>query len=126
MKRFTETTKWNDPWFRKLEPRLKCLWLFLCDFCDSAGVIKPDFEHASFLIGQPVSADDLPLFNGRLEKLENDYFWIIKFCSFQYKVLHRSCAPQRAVLDTLSKFGLEERVNGQKRKHLNTNHRAKG
>jgi hypothetical protein len=40
LKRFTETTKWADPWFRKLPLRLKSLWHWLCDTCDMAGVLE--------------------------------------------------------------------------------------
>lgn len=51
MKRFTETTKWDDPWFRKLTPAAKLLWQWMLDHCDGAGVIDPDLELASFQTG---------------------------------------------------------------------------
>lgn len=114
MKRFTETKKWQDPWFRSLEPRLKCLWLYLCDSCDSAGVIEPDWDLASFVIGDKVSAADLPKFNGRIEQIRDGVYWITKFVAFQNKILSRHSPPQRAILDLLDRHGLLNRVNGCK------------
>jgi len=52
VKRFTETTKWLDPWFRKLPAKVKIFWMYLIDSCDNAGFWIVDFELASFLIGE--------------------------------------------------------------------------
>jgi hypothetical protein len=35
--RFTNTEKWNDPWFSGLDWRQKVVFLYLCDQCDMAG-----------------------------------------------------------------------------------------
>ena len=43
-KRFTETDKWRDPWFRKLTPLQKCLFVYLCDNCNNAGCVEIDVE----------------------------------------------------------------------------------
>jgi hypothetical protein len=43
-KRFTETDKWRDPWFRKLTPLQKCLFVYLCDNCNNAGFVEIDVE----------------------------------------------------------------------------------
>lgn len=51
MKRFTETIKWADPWFRALTPIQKCVFLYTCDTCDNAGFIEVDFEAWAFHIG---------------------------------------------------------------------------
>jgi len=37
-KRFTETKKWEDPWFQDLDPTMKCVWGYILDHCDNAGV----------------------------------------------------------------------------------------
>ena len=41
-KRFTETAKWDDPWFWHLGLEEKILFLYLCDACDLAGFFKWD------------------------------------------------------------------------------------
>lgn len=108
MKRFTETTKWNDPWYRKLTPQLKCFWLWLCDNCDSAGVINVDFELASFQIGELISADDMVSFADRIRQLPKGRFWIIKFIPFQYGKLSRDCKPHTPVFTALERNGLSD------------------
>tara|TARA_R110000868_G_scaffold51318_2_gene162881 strand:- start:558 stop:881 length:324 start_codon:yes stop_codon:yes gene_type:complete len=70
MKRFTETQKWEDPWFRRLRPEMKLLWQWLCDKCDNAGIIDPDLELASFQIGYQYPSDTLLEFGERVVLLD--------------------------------------------------------
>ena len=49
-KRFTETDKWSDPWYRKLNPVQKCLFSYCCDNCNNAGFIEIDLEAWAFPI----------------------------------------------------------------------------
>jgi len=49
MKRFTETEKWKDSWFRKLQPPSKLLWLYILDTCDNAGFWEYDLEMCAFV-----------------------------------------------------------------------------
>ena len=51
MYRFSETNKWNDPWFRKLKAGEKLVFLYLIDNCDNAGFYEVDCEMMSFQIG---------------------------------------------------------------------------
>lgn len=51
MKRFTETDKWKDTWFRKLKPAEKLMWLYILDSCDNAGFFELDVEMCSFITG---------------------------------------------------------------------------
>jgi hypothetical protein len=55
--------KWEDPWFRKLPPEKKLLWLFIADKCDNAGVWKVDYELATFTLGAAVSEETVLAFN---------------------------------------------------------------
>lgn len=108
MKRFTETTKWTvNPWFRKLPPRLKCLWQFLVDSCDAAGVIDPDWELVSFQIGEDVNPEDLKSFGERIEILPNGKLFIGGFIAFQYGELSPTCKPHTPVFKSLLSNGIE-------------------
>lgn len=111
MKRFTEASKWGDVWFRKLEPRLKLFWGWLCDNCDSAGVIDPDLELASFQIGMPITEEDWRYFDGRIEKINGSKRWIIKFIPFQYGTLTEVCRAHIPVIRLVDKYGLSDRLS---------------
>jgi hypothetical protein len=50
------TEKWEDPWFRKLKPNEKLLYLYMCERCDIAGFWPIDFGLASYLTNIPTRA----------------------------------------------------------------------
>lgn len=103
MKRFTDTEKWSDPWFRKLSPTMKSFWVFICDKCDNAGVWKVDMEAAAFFIGEQVAESDALFALGeRVEKLSPEKWWIVKFIAFQFGELSPECKPHKSVLDLLT------------------------
>jgi hypothetical protein len=106
MKRFTETEKWRDSWFRKLELKLKALWQYICDSCDAAGVIDPDYEMMSLQIGVPITEEDFKKFGEKVIALPNGKFLIAKFVSFQYGQLSEICKPHKPVFDSLRKHSL--------------------
>ena len=108
MKRFTDTNKWDDPWFRKITPAAKLFWQWLCDKCDQAGVIDVDYEYASFQLGTTVTEDTLLEYGDRVTKLKRDKVWIRKFVRFQYGKLSPSCKPHAPVFLALEKHGLIE------------------
>ena len=107
MKRFTETQKWEDPWFRKLRPEMKLLWQWLCDRCDNAGVIEPDVELASFQIGYQYPMDTLLEFGGRIVNLPCGKWFIPKFIEFQYGKLSEECKAHKPIYLSLQKHGIE-------------------
>lgn len=112
MKRFTETTKWGDPWYRKLPPRLKSLWQYLTDSCDCAGVIEPDWQVISLQIGDNVSDEDLKAFGDRIVELSSGKLWLTKFMDFQYGELSTECRAHGPVFKAIQKHGLERVSNG--------------
>jgi hypothetical protein len=107
MKRFTETQKWEDPWFRRLSPELKLLWCWMLDKCDNAGVIEPDIELASFQIGYQYPMDTLSSLGSRLTDLGGGKYFIPKFINFQYGSLSRECKAHNPVFVSLEKHGLK-------------------
>lgn len=120
MKRFTETSKWEDVWYRKLSPSAKLLWHWLHDKCDAAGVIEPDWDLASFQIGLKVSDVTLNEFQGRVESI-NGKLWIVNFVADQYGVLSIDCRPHKNVLNLIERHGLDlERVTKGFVKSINT------
>ena len=112
MKRFTETTKWDDPWFRKLTPAAKLLWQWMLDHCDSAGVIDPDLELASFQTGCSIDDGTRDELMGRIERLECGKYHILKFVAFQYGVLSDDCKAHRPVIQSLEKHQIERVSKG--------------
>lgn len=44
MKRFTETDKWRDPWFRSLSAPSKLVFFYVLDNCNNAGFLEFDRE----------------------------------------------------------------------------------
>lgn len=107
MKRFTETTKWDDPWFRKLPPQSKLLWLWLLDKCDNAGIIDPDIDLASFQIGAGIDDIALKSFDGRLVKIKCGKLMIAKFIPYQYGNLSRDCKAHNPIFQSLEKHGIK-------------------
>lgn len=110
MKRFTETEKWRDPWFRKLKPMTKLAFQYIVDTCDNAGVWDPDFDLANFQIGDgvawPLVLEEL---GDRVRVLENGRWYLTRFIEFQYGELMAECRPHQKVLSLLRLHGLPYR-----------------
>lgn len=109
-KRFTDTGKWNDKWFRALSPAHKLAWGYLCDCCDVAGVIDLDRELANFQIGLDVDWDAfLNAAGHRIESVVKGKLWLVGFIPFQYGQLSDECRPHKPVASLLEKYGLWKR-----------------
>ena len=44
VKRFTDTEKFKDRWYRNLTPKQKCIWEYMLSACDIAGFFEIDYE----------------------------------------------------------------------------------
>jgi len=110
-KRFTDTKIWDQAWFRKLSPRLKEAWRFLCDKCDHAGIWHIDIDAISFFVGEPVSLNEiLDAFNVTVIGSKKDRLFIPGFIEFQYNCKASELNPEnkvhKSVLSKLEKEGL--------------------
>jgi hypothetical protein len=102
VKRFTETEKWRDPWFRRLTLEQKVAFEFVRDNCDNAGVWDPDFDLADFSIGQKLPWPTIiAAFGDRLQVLPNGKWFLTRFIEFQYGELVEECRPHAKVLQLL-------------------------
>jgi hypothetical protein len=110
-KRFTDTEKWCKAWFRKLSLAHKAAWTYLCDRCDSAGIMSLDSELAEFQIGAATDWDAfIDLSEGRIERISNGKLWLTGFVDFQYGQLSPESKPHREVIRRLESNGLLSRV----------------
>jgi uncharacterized phage protein (TIGR02220 family) len=108
MKRFTETTKWEDPWFRKLKPKYKAFFLFVCDRCDNAGVWVVDMDLAIQYIGEKLEESDcLKVMGGRVVDMGRGRWLIPQFIDFQYGALSLNCHPHKRIMEAMSRHGLK-------------------
>lgn len=108
MKRFTETTKWGDPWFMDLPVKYKAFWFYICDQCDCAGTWEPNMRLAIAQIGEPLElVEILRVFAGRIEQLKDGKLWVRKFIEFQYGILSPDCKPHLAVIKRLECLGIK-------------------
>ena len=106
MKRLTDTGKWRDPWFRRLSPEAKLLWIYMCDNCDAIGLLELDLEAASFEARAPIKQIHLAELESRIQTTFTGKIFLTKFINFQYKNLSTSCPPHRAVISLMNHHGL--------------------
>lgn len=113
-KRFTDSEKWEDPWFRNLLKEYQLFWIYLLDRCDAAGVWKVDFEAAVFYLKQNCDEKELmTVFKDRIVVFDNGERWFVpKFIKFQYGNLEESCRPHKSVLNLLSFYKIEGYLKG--------------
>jgi hypothetical protein len=84
-KRFTDTKKWRNEWFRTLPQKAKIVWSYLCDECEYYGVWKADYGLASFQVDFNFSETDLKSwFGDKVFFFDEDKVLIVPFFEFQY------------------------------------------
>jgi len=111
-KRFTDSDKWKNQWFRTLPPNYKLLWLYILDNCDHAGIWRVDFELAEFQISLPFNAAEaLELFGDRIHVFKSGCKWLIfSYIEFQYNTreLKEGVSVQKSVIKLLEANDLLE------------------
>jgi hypothetical protein len=113
MKRFTDTDKWRDSWFRALSPDYKLAMLYIYDNCDAAGVFDPDLGLADFIIGKPVDwVGMLTAAGDRIAVLKGGKWHLTRFIEFQYGALSDDCKPHLNVIRLLNSHGIERVSKG--------------
>lgn len=109
-KRFVDTDIWEKEWFMSLTPTEKCLVKYVRDKCDLAGIWKPNFTLATYVIGSKVDEEMLlNIDNGnQFERLSDGKILCIDFVTFQYGTeLNPSSPIHRKVIDLLSKYDVD-------------------
>lgn len=109
-KRFTDTQIWEKEWFMALSPKLKCLWRYLTERCDQAGVWEPNWQLATIYIGEKVSQLDLSAFGDHIEILSSGKVFIPDFINFQYGRLSESSPAHKPIFRAIEKNNLTHRV----------------
>jgi hypothetical protein len=113
-KRFTDSEKFRDPWYRKLKIKHKCLWEYMLSECSHAGILQIDYDSMKFHIGDKIEPKDLDVFKGRIFFLEEDLIFIPKFLLFQYpKGLSRTNKAHNNIFKTLEKYAISETIDIQ-------------
>lgn len=112
-KRFVDTDLWQKEWFQDLSLKEKILVKYIFENCDCAGVWNGNYKMASFIIGEPVTMENLININNKKEQftfLENGNVFVLDFIKFQYGTLSENCKPHKPIIEKLKKYGLYERV----------------
>lgn len=109
-KRFTDTDKWEDSWYMNLTIENKLFYNFLLDKCNTIGLWKPNLRLAEFILGYKIDHKKFikELGKDRIYILKNGYWWLIKFCDFQYGVINEESTskPIQSYINLLKKHNL--------------------
>jgi hypothetical protein len=107
-KRFTDTDKFVDPWFRRLSSKHKLLWDWLLCNCDHAGIITVDFEFIEMVLNEKFDDEILESahFSERIVKIGNFKYFIPKFLRFQYGKLSQTSKIHLSVIARLKEEGI--------------------
>jgi len=119
--RFTDSRKWDDPWFMELQPHYKILWIYLLDKCDHAGIYKHNPRLASFTIGYDYDWKEVrEVLKTRIVETKKGNWFIPKFIQFQYGTLNPENRVHKSAIDRLEKEGAykghQSPLNGAKDK----------
>ena len=111
-RRFTDTEKWDDPWYSELDKEGKLLYNYLNDKCSHAGIWKPNFKHMKFYCDSERADNEIiELFSDRVYKFDDK--WLLpKFLRYQYPRGLQSNKPAIiSVCRELNYYNLSEIIN---------------
>jgi len=106
-KRFTDSRKWDDPFFIDLNNEYKLLWLFILDKCNHAGIFKISNRLIEFSLGIKINIDDIKnTFKDRIHFVNEEKWFIPKFLDFQYGELNIDNRVHNSIIQILKNEGL--------------------
>lgn len=101
-KRFTDSEKFRDTWYRKLTPTQKCMWEYMISECNIAGILNFDLDAMSFHIGAKITEKDLVPFENKIIFIKSDVVFIPSFVIFQNgRKLNTAIGTHRAIIKLL-------------------------
>lgn len=110
-KRFTAVNKWDQVWFRKLSPKLKCVWMFMVDRCDHAGILEFDLESMSFFIGEEVTLSEIKAhFSEQIEFISDEKIIISAFIEFQYGNLNPANRVHKSIINKINSLAEKNKI----------------
>lgn len=112
-KRFTDSEKFRDAWYRKLSPVHKCLWEYLLSECSLAGIIELDYEAMSFHIGSKIIENDLMAFQDRVHLLPDGKIFLLSFIKFQQNSINKNNPAHKNIIKELEKYNIPESLDIQ-------------
>lgn len=115
-KRFTDTNKYDKPWFRKLLCEHKCFFDYMLCRCDMAGIWEVDFESAEFYIGKKIEQKEmLNIFSEQIIILNERKWFIPNFIFFQYGTfnLNSNSPIHKKIIEILNKYTLWDSIHNR-------------
>lgn len=105
-KRFTDSGKFRDNWYRKLSPKHKCLWEYMLAECSIAGILEVDCDAMSFHIGDEITPEDVSILAIKFHWLTEEKIFIPNFIKFQQKELSENNKAHKNIIQTLEEYGI--------------------
>jgi len=115
MKKFTDSEKWRDPWFRSLDLQTKTLWIFILDEADNAGIWELDGDYFQYATGIKKDLSTLlSKLGDRVVLLPDERHLLVpKYCFYQQGgFLTESKPAHRRIFQLLQRHELEQDAKG--------------
>ena len=107
-KRYISTDLYQKKWYRSLNPKMKCVWIYLFTQSDHAGFFNVDLELISFMVGSKVTEKEIFTHLGdQIVTINQDKWWLRDFVAFQYGELKDTNNAHRSVLKQLQKHNID-------------------